>query len=54
MSTVRKLLVAVAGVLAALGTSLADGSIDAQEAGVIAGAVAVAVGVYFAKNEASA
>lgn len=44
-----KALVALAGVVAAVGTALPDG-IDAQEWGVIGGAVAILIGVFTVKN----
>jgi len=47
----RKLAVAIAGVVAAVGTALADWSIDAQEWGIIAGALALTYGVYKVRNE---
>lgn len=54
MSNYRKLVVALAGVLSVVGQALADAQLDASEVGVIASAVAVAIGVFYAKNESPA
>lgn len=51
MSNYRKLAVALGGLAAAVGVVLADGAIDPAEWGFLAGAVATAIGVYFAKND---
>jgi hypothetical protein len=50
MSPYRKALVAAAGVLLVVGQALADGDVDAAEVGVIATAVATALGVFYARN----
>ena len=47
---VRKAAVAVGGVCAALGVVLADGQVSITEVGVVATAVATAVGVFWAPN----
>lgn len=50
----RKALVAVAGVAAVFGKVAIDGSISAQEAAELLGAVAIAFGVYRVPNEPDA
>lgn len=50
ISPYRKAAVAVAGVLAVLGTALADGALSPGELGELATAVAVAIGVYRVPN----
>lgn len=54
MSKYRKLLAALGGVCAVLGTVLADGNVTTTEALSVASAIAAAAGVYFARNEPSA
>lgn len=51
---VRKAAVAAAGVFTALGVVLADGQVDATEVGVLATAVATAIGVFFVPNKPKA
>lgn len=51
MKKYRKALVAASGVLIAVGEAVRDGAIDQGEAFTIASAVAVAIGVWAAKNE---
>lgn len=48
---VRKAAVAAAGVFAALGVVLADGQVSITEVGVVATAVAAAVGVFAVPNK---
>lgn len=50
MKNYRKSIVAGGGVLTAVGAALADGTVDTTEVGLIATAVAVLVGVFFAPN----
>jgi hypothetical protein len=47
---VRKAQIAVGGVCAALGVVLADGQVSITEVGVLATAVATAVGVFWTPN----
>lgn len=54
MSPYRKALVAVGGVLLVVGQALVDGQVTAAEAGLIATAVATAIGVFAARNEPEA
>lgn len=51
MKKYSKALVAASGVLVALGEAGRDGSIDQGEAFTIMSAIAVAVGVWAARNE---
>lgn len=47
----RKAAVAAGGILAALGVALLDGAVSPEEVGTIATATAVAIGVFFARND---
>lgn len=49
--SIKKFLVALAGVLGVLATVLADGEVSGDEALSVGVALVAAVGVYFAKNE---
>jgi hypothetical protein len=50
VSKYSKAVVAVGAVVAVVVQAVADGAVDAQEVGLIATAVAAAVGVFYVKN----
>jgi hypothetical protein len=50
MKNYRKFLVALSGVLVAVGVVIEDGDVSGDEALTVGGALVIAVGVFFARN----